>query len=210
MKRWFGDLVIEVTDGREADARYEEHFTNHRKQTTLGAFVDRVLAAGETNDFYMVANNRTMERSAFDGLLERIVIDPAWFDTERLEGRTSLWLGPKGTVTPLHHDTTNILLTQIHGRKQFLLAAPHELSMLRAARGVYVDLDPESPDLDRHPWWRDIAVHRVVLQPGESLFLPAGWWHHVRALDVSISFSLLAFRRRNAFPWYRPGDDRSE
>jgi hypothetical protein len=205
MKRLLGRVRIEVTENREADPFYDERFREHSRKTTMGAFVDRVLAAGETNDFYMVANNKTMDRPALARLLERVVIDETWFDPKRVAGGTSLWLGPKGTVTPLHHDTTNILFCQVHGRKKFLLAAPSELRLLDVARGFYADLDPEAPDLERHPWFRDVTLHSVILEPGEALFLPVGWWHHVRSLDVSISLSLLNFRRMNAFDWYRPG-----
>jgi ribosomal protein L16 Arg81 hydroxylase len=65
-------------------------------------------------------------------------------------------------------------------------------------------------DLDRlaaeeHPALRQLLVRQVVLDPGDSLYIPAGWWHRVTSLDVSISFSLLSFRRPNDFSWYRPG-----
>ncbi len=205
MKRLVGDVEIMVTEGREADPRYDERFRAHAKKTRMGAFVDRVLAAPKTNDFYMVAQSRTMRRPDMRVLLDRIVVDEDLFDPATLDGGTSLWFGPKGTVTPLHHDGTNIFFAQIFGRKQFLLASPHEIDILESARGYYADLDPEAPDLERWPWWKDVTVHRVVLEPGEVLFLPVGWWHHVRSLDVSISLSLLNFRRPNRFQWYRPG-----
>ena len=32
------------------------------------------------------------------------------------------------------------------------------------------------------------------LNPGEALLIPIGWWHHVRALDVSISVSFTNFQ----------------
>src|SRR5213075_2095344 len=125
MKRLFGDVTIQVTEGREADPHYDERTPFHSKKTTMGAFVDRVLATKKpTNDFYMVANNHAMRRQKLARLLERIVMDEELFDRRRAKGATSLWLGPAGTVTPLHHDTTNIFFTQIYGRKRFLLAPP--------------------------------------------------------------------------------------
>ena len=44
-----------------------------------------------------------------------------------------------------------------------------------------------------------------MLAPGEALFLPVGWWHHVRALDLSISVAFNHFTWPNDFDWYRPG-----
>ena len=43
------------------------------------------------------------------------------------------------------------------------------------------------------------------MQPGEALFIPAGWWHQVDALDPSISVTILDFTFTNDYGWYRPG-----
>lgn len=206
MKREVGDLEIEVTDDRESDPLYDQNAAKHSKKTTIGALVDRLLRAPKksTNDFYMVANNKTMDRPEMRAFIERhIVLDEKIFDPKLFVGGTSLWLGPRGTVTPLHHDGTNIFFNQIYGRKRFLLISPNEERLLEHAHGHYVLLDPENRGED--DFWADIAVHEVTLEPGETLFLPVAWWHHVRSLDVSISFSLLNFRRPNNFDWYRPG-----
>ena len=104
-------------------------------------------------------------------------------------------------MTPLHHDTSNILFAQLHGRKRFFLAAPTETALLEGAVGVYAGLDPEKPAASR----ADVRFLRVDLEPGEMLFIPVGWWHHVRALDVSVSVALNGFVRPNDFDWYRPG-----
>jgi ribosomal protein L16 Arg81 hydroxylase len=72
-------------------------------------------------------------------------------------------------------------------------------------RGVYAAVDCEKPDLAAHPKFTDVVQKRVDLQPGDALFLPGGWWHHVRALDVSISLAFTNFVRPNAFTWYKPG-----
>ena len=39
------------------------------------------------------------------------------------------------------------------------------------------------------PTFKDVKVLEVVVEPGETMFLPLGWWHQVRSLDVSLSFS---------------------
>jgi ribosomal protein L16 Arg81 hydroxylase len=59
--------------------------------------------------------------------------------------------------------------------------------------GVFSEVDCEKPDLVRHPLYRYANKFVFDLNPGEALFIPVGWWHHVRALDVSISVSFTNF-----------------
>lgn len=203
-----GTEPLEITAGRTADPRYDQNRDAHRTKTRMDRFIKRVLAAGVSNDLYMIAHNNTMLRPAFRALLADVIAPPDLF--EPLEARqTSLWIGPAGTVTPLHHDTTNILFNQIYGRKRFELVSPQETVLLAdPVDGFYCGLDLDDRAASPHPAVRELLVKTVDLGPGDSLFIPAGWWHRVTSLDVSISFSLLGFRRPNDFDWYRPGSVR--
>lgn len=201
----FGHLDIEIVSGRASDSDYDRNFDAHREQTDMATFVDRVVAAGDSNDLYLIARNNLMMREAFSALTGDIVIDESIFDPALLDNGTSLWFGPAGTITPLHHDTTNILFCQIHGRKRISLISPWHTELLRAADGFYSTYDLESHETRRMFEDAGIATLDVTLEPGEALFIPVGWWHHVKALDISITFSLLNFRRPNSYDWYRPG-----
>ena len=169
-------------------------------------FIDQVLAAGDSNDLYLVANHRNMDRAALQTLYDDVALDPDYLDPHRLAGSVALWVGPGGTVTPMHHDTCNILFGQVYGRKRFRLVAPWDAALLAATRGVYSRLDPEAPDLAAYPDFARSVVKDVTLDPGEMLFIPVGWWHHVRAISLSINLAFTNFTRSNAFDWYRPGE----
>jgi hypothetical protein len=195
----FGDVVVDVTTGRLSDPDYDMHAARHTESTLLRDFVARIEAARtETNDFYMVANNRVLERTRLGALLNDVVLPDGYCAAQRLLGSSALWLGPAGTVTPLHYDTSNILFGQVYGRKRYRMIAPFETSLFEGARAMYADRDPEQGSMD------PVLVKDVVLEPGDALFIPVGWWHHVRALDVSISLGINSFPFHNNFDWYRP------
>lgn len=197
----FGAVEVKVTDERESDPDYDMHTPAHTRVLPLSAFVERIRGVGESNDCYMVAQNRVLEDPKMAPLMADVPFDEAWFRPERWKGCAALWLGPAGTVTPLHHDTCNILFVQLYGRKRITLASPLETTLLDGARSMYAAVDPEQHD-------GAVRFKRAVLEPGDAIFLPVGWWHHVRALDVSVSLALTNLRRRNSFDWYRPGEAR--
>ncbi|WAS93245.1 cupin-like domain-containing protein [Nannocystis punicea] len=201
LRERFGPAEIEMSIGRAADDDPDVRFKEHVRPTTLADYVDRVLAAGETNDLYLIANNRNLARPGLAGLLEDVTLPAGYFDASRSASCGALWFGPAGTVTSLHHDTSNILFFQVVGRKRFRLYPPDQPQLLAAARGVYSTLDPELPS----PELAEAFGFDEVLLPGEALFLPVGWWHHVRALDLSISVAFNNFVWPNDFEWYKPG-----
>jgi hypothetical protein len=205
LRHRFGRITVEVCADRERDPEYDANVDAHRRRMTMARFLDLVLAAGRSNDLYMVANNHALERPGLRPLLDDLRPPLDLFEPARPTG-FSLWIGPGGTITPLHHDTTNILFCQLYGRKQVDLVAPAETALLgTTVRGFYSTIDLDRRDVHPHPAVRALQVRTVVLAPGEALFIPAGWWHRVSALDVSISVSLLSWRRPNDFDWYRPG-----
>ncbi len=109
-----------------------------------------------------------------------------------------IWIGPKGTVTPWHHDLTNNLLLQISGRKRVRMVASHDTPLMRNHRHCFSawgsdDLLP-GPARDGKP-----AVLECTIGPGDAVFLPIGWWHHVDGLDQTIGMSFTRFVWDNDF-----------
>lgn len=196
----FGAAEIEMSIGRADDVDPDVGYRAHCRRTTMSDYVDRVLASGPGNDLYLIANNRNLARPGLAGLLDDVCLPAGLFDEARSATCGALWFGPAGTVTSLHHDTSNIFFFQVVGRKRFRLYAPDEPALLGHARGVYSSLDPERPDALAGAWGYD-----EVIAPGDALFLPVGWWHHVRALDLSISVAFNNFVWQNIFEWYKPG-----
>ena len=204
-KARFGSEQVEVMMGRNSDAAYEINCERHKTSMRLDRYVDLIETAGETNDFYMVANNRSIEAGNMRRLLDDIRFTEGFLDPASAAARLFLWFGPAGTVTPLHYDTMNVLFAQVLGRKKFTLIPSFQSHLVYNHVGVYSQVDCEAPDYDQFPLFRKVTRLEVVLEPGELLFIPVGWWHHVRSLDVSMSVSFTNFLTHNSYAWHTPG-----
>ncbi|MBD2512752.1 cupin-like domain-containing protein [Nostoc muscorum FACHB-395] len=114
-----------------------------------------------------------------------------WPDYYQQYAKPRIWLGPADTITPLHCDYDDNLFAQIFGEKRFLLYPPHHDEFLytrKANPALYGSrFDPEAPDYKNLPLAKQAWQVECIVKPGEMLFLPAGWFHHVRSLDFSLS-----------------------
>jgi hypothetical protein len=113
---------------------------------------------------------------------------PGYFDKM---GPPRFWIGPAGTVTPLHCDYDDNIFAQIWGSKRIFLAPPHHDAFLYPSEANAIlfgsPFDPEAPDFDRFPLARQAAMVECIVNPGDMLYVPAGWYHQVRALTFSLS-----------------------
>jgi LPS sulfotransferase NodH len=201
LKNMGGDELVEVMTGRDADPGHETNTAGHRHEMRFADYIDMVYSGRVTNDYYMVANNAFLQSQPGQHLLDDLASLPDYLNPRTAEGHRFLWFGPAGTVTRLHHDTSNILMAQLLGRKRFRLLPPSQWQYLYNSTGVFSDVDCEQPDLGRYPRFRHATITEFVLEAGEVLFMPVGWWHHVRALEVSMTVSFTNFLFPNHFEW---------
>ncbi|XP_061930024.1 bifunctional peptidase and arginyl-hydroxylase JMJD5-like isoform X1 [Apis cerana] len=105
----------------------------------------------------------------------------------------NVWFGPSGTVSPLHFDPKNNFLCQVFGYKKIILYHPNDSSNLypydtRLLNNT-AQVDPLSPNYEKWPNFIKARGLMTYLKPGEMLYIPPKWWHHVTSLTSSFSVS---------------------
>ncbi|ETN62416.1 hypothetical protein AND_005900 [Anopheles darlingi] len=125
--------------------------------------------------------------------LRRDIIVPDYIGCTDTAPRIRAWLGPKGTVSPLHTDPCHNLLCQVFGSKTIILARPEDTDKLYPHDHFILNntsrVDARQPDYERFPLLREVRFYRLTLRRGEVLYIPPKWWHYVESLSPSFSVS---------------------
>lgn len=181
-----------------------------RRTTTLGEFINAMNLSSSTSDYisqFPILNELPQLADDFQSLDPYMNI-PELYPAKlrrKLRKAPTLWLGPKGIVTPVHFDSAHNLLVQIRGHKKVILIPPQQSKLLYYPRLElghvnFSPVDVEAPDLERFPRFRNATPLELELAPEEVLFIPVRWWHYARALEQTISmnfwwFSIDSLRR---------------
>lgn len=137
LRRTCGDATVKVVHNREKTHLYDAKAKALSRELRFSDFIDWVEAHPTSNDRYLVGNNDALSNPLVATLLKDCPYDTTYFDPRRVEGCAYLWFGPGGTVTPLHHDTVNIILTQVRGTKHFTLISPAHTALLHDSHAYY-------------------------------------------------------------------------
>ncbi|KAJ1889322.1 Succinyl-CoA:3-ketoacid coenzyme A transferase 1, mitochondrial [Kickxella alabastrina] len=90
---------------------------------------------------------------------------------------TNVWIGPCGTVSPLHYDQFDNLFAQVVGYKYFRLYSPAESDNLyphskESLLGNTSRVDVEHPDFEKFSAFAKASYVECVAKPGDLLYIP--------------------------------------
>jgi hypothetical protein len=82
------------------------------------------------------------------------------------------------------------LHTHFGGRKRVVLISPDYSELLyRLPLNTYSLIDIDKPDYQTYPALKYVKGYDITLEPGDSIFMPAGYWHYMTYLEGSFSVS---------------------
>ncbi|KAI0720305.1 Clavaminate synthase-like protein [Cerioporus squamosus] len=149
--------------------------------------------------------------SEFEPLREFVPSEIPWCSEalDKSPDAVNLWIGDENSVTSIHSDPYENIYTVIRGSKHFTLLPPTEGWCLQAAISS-CDIQPilpssevkliPSPPSTPLVRWSSVAdptapgalpaeahpIH-ITVKAGETLYLPAGWWHYVRQEGFTVA-----------------------
>ena len=107
------------------------------------------------------------------------------------EPLASIWIGNRSRIAA-HQDLPENIACVVAGRRRVTLFPPQQLRNLYVGpleftpAGQPVSLvDPAAPDLQRFPRFAEALRHAMSaeLGPGDAVFIPSMWWHHMEGLE---------------------------
>lgn len=192
LKFYQGQPVGAFLGGPEGDGRifYNENFTgfNYDLVSTKLDFALQQLIANLSNPrpptIYIGS-------TSIDGYLPgfRAENDLALDDRKPV---VSIWLSNKCRIAA-HWDSPLNIACSVVGRRRFTLFPFEQMENLyvgpldQTPAGQAISLvDFYNPDFERFPKFRDALAHAQVadLEPGDGIFIPSMWWHHVESLGA--------------------------
>ena len=172
------------------------------KQYTVRDFIDLILSSTREKPAPYLWN-QTLDKY-FPDLVEDIDPSSEYFWPNWLKSRFNplgffsapfeILIGGTGPGASLHYDYGYIhaFICQIYGSKRFFLYSPDQTPLmypLREHRNRSA-VNPAAPDLEKYPLFRNAVATTFELQPGETLFVPGGWWHTTQILNASIGVTI--------------------
>ncbi len=182
-KNTMGDTKVGVFDNGENVLDRPNNIAT--EQMSLSGYLD-LITAGPTNKrlflFDLLKANKALKKDIIFPKHVKKAIPFTLF----------AFFGGKGAYTRLHRDAdnSNVFLTEFYGEKRVVLFNPaYDNLLYRYPYTVHSGIDIDNPDYEKHPGLNFVKGEHTYLKKGETLFIPAKYWHYITYLSPGIGFS---------------------
>lgn len=160
---------------------------NFQKQsTTLDQLIDKLkLGLNKEQDITLYMGSTTL------GYVLPDLSNENNFEIPGVSPLQSAWVGNR-TRVPAHYDIPDNLAFVCAGSRRFTLFPPEQLENLYVGpldftpAGQSISMvDINRPDYERFPRYKIAEKKALIaeLKPGDAIYIPSLWWHHVESLD---------------------------
>nr|WP_295869894.1 cupin-like domain-containing protein [uncultured Chitinophaga sp.] len=194
-RKWSVDYLKEKIGSTMVRVAYTEKGSYNyaiREVKWIGGHFDEVsdlfsLPAGNGPSYYLA---QLSIPGFFPALMDDLDI-PAFIGDDDILDKVNLWMGGAGCDSGLHYDNSHNFFYQVCGRKEMVLFSPEDTPLLYPSQlpGKWHMSEAELNDADvkKFPLISEATPYHCIVEPGDIIYIPTGWWHNVLSLDMSIS-----------------------
>lgn len=176
------------------------------KSYKLGQFIDMMMSATEDNPAPYPC--KLQIASEYPDLLPDVMPRYSYAMPDRTHSKLipagflgaadtlEIFFGSPGGKFPyIHYDYMGLhaYINQLYGYKEFTVIPPDQTPYMYPEPGnTWKSLvnDVHKPDLEKFPLFAKATPITFVVGPGETMFIPNGWWHTARSVTPTISVAL--------------------
>lgn len=189
-----GDLEVPLYNSKPITSKYK--YNEPQAKMKFKDYID--LLQNKPTDLRLFLFNLIKERP----ILQNHIKIPK-VGLKLLKDLPFLFVGGRNSKVFMHYDIdlANILHIHLHGEKKCLLFPPSETKYLyKVPNSLKTNdgIDFSSPDFQTYPALALAKGYTAELSPGDTLYMPEGYWHYMHYKTPGFSLSMRALARRPA------------
>lgn len=188
LRQRFGDVPLEVQSAA-ADTAAPAGVTTAppRPPMPLRSVVERLSVGAAA--LQITTGPLPLQNGPLAPLLADVGPLPEFCSRALLPATATLLIEAAGQRTPLQHAQQMALHLQTAGRSRWRFISPLQGPLLYNYRGNLSAVDLDQPDLARYPAAAQARPIEVIVDAGEAVFVPLGWWWQRTALELGAALT---------------------
>lgn len=193
--KWSYDYFKEIAGGEQIDVYgREEDSQNHAASPPVGKmtfseYLD--LISKEPTELRLFLFNLMKLRPE----LKKDIIFNDVTGGKVLQWLPYMFFGGEGSSTRNHFDIdmSHVFISQFQGAKRIWLFPNNQSDLMyKLPYNFHSIANPRKSSTDDYPGLKYVTGYEAVIKPGDTLYMPAGWWHYIQYETEGYSISVRA------------------